>query len=124
MITRKMRDVLIEHIDGPVPVVVPNGPRGGRYARDVAIRARTIRALLGRRLIRGRSDSPRPDQTVLTEAGRAELAEALADWADAIVRARRDVGSTPLEDEAREVAKPKDLGEAVELALRHRALHA
>lgn len=111
MITRKMRDVLIEHIDGPVPVEVPTGPRGGHHAREVALRARTIRALINNRLLRGKTDSPRPTHTVITMAGRAELAEVLADWADALVRARRDVGSTPLEDEARRNAKLTESGE-------------
>lgn len=77
-----MRDVLIEHMDGrKVPV---NRKAGSSYWR-------TMNSCLARKLIeyrrqRGKEGTHHPEFTVITDAGRSELAKALADWADALVR--------------------------------------
>lgn len=77
---RVWRDILIEHIDGPVPW---RGPRE---------RKNTARALLARGLLAGDISSAgwtgNIGATQITERGRAALAVALGDWADAITRVR------------------------------------
>lgn len=77
MISTPLRDLLIEHIDGPVAVRVADC---ARYCRiHGAVRAKLLTF-----------DRPRrPRQTAITERGRAALAEALADWADALSRAQQ-----------------------------------
>lgn len=87
MITVPMRDILIEHLDGVVLVLAVakpgEGPAMGR-------RRQTVAALLARGLLRStrRAGLGNGHQyTVVTEAGRRALAEALADWADALARA-------------------------------------
>jgi hypothetical protein len=86
MISPSMRDVLIEHLDGPVAIIAPGAARG-LEAMALATRATTLRALLNRGLLRTDAYVLRARHTIMTEAGRRELAEALADWADALVRA-------------------------------------
>ena len=86
MITVPMRDVLIEHLDGVVIVLAVakpgEGPALGR-------RRQTVAALLARELLRYvRFAGNGAKYTVITDAGRRALAEALADWADAEARAR------------------------------------
>lgn len=72
-----MRDLLIEHIDGDCVQVV---------LREVA-RMNLVKG--AERLGFLRFDrKPRPRKSWLTEKGRAILAKALADWADALVRAQ------------------------------------
>jgi hypothetical protein len=80
-----MRDVLIEHIDGPVPIVRACNMTGIE-ASAMATRYKSVGALLGRDLLR--VDRPcAPRFTIVTEAGRGVLSAALADWADALMRA-------------------------------------
>jgi hypothetical protein len=79
MISPAMRNVLIEHLDGPVGIDV----RGASWRREV------VRCLLNRGLLRTDAYVLRARHTIMTEAGRRELAEALADWADALDRAAR-----------------------------------
>jgi hypothetical protein len=89
MISPAMRDVLIEHIDGPVAIMAPSGCTWGRLSEHNGARAarfRTMKALLERGLLRCDANI-RPRFTQMTESGRAALAEALADAADALVRA-------------------------------------
>jgi hypothetical protein len=80
-----MRDVLIEHIDGPVPII-----RGcnisGPNAKTIATRYKSVWALMDRGLLEKDRDFA-PRFTIITDDGRTELAKALADWADALVRA-------------------------------------
>jgi hypothetical protein len=82
MLTDKMRDVLIAHIDGPVPA----------SAEDLYPKT-TRRAALDREWIvvdaTGLLDTDDPTAaTAITDEGRRVLAVALADWADALQRAR------------------------------------
>ena len=95
-LTAPMRDVLIEHIDGPVQII--NNPiAAGPQAMQQAIRRHTIKCLLARGMLRATIASgpnagvsanlARPTHTQMTEAGREELCRALGDWADAIERA-------------------------------------
>lgn len=77
VISPALRDLLIEHIDWPIPFRV----------RDVARHA-VVKAALGREWLYTQPYGVfRPTHTVLTEKGRAVLAAALADWAEAMVRA-------------------------------------
>jgi DNA-binding PadR family transcriptional regulator len=81
MISPIFRDILIEHIDGPVQIIVGDPHRSTR-----------LRALRSLGLLRfDHYSSSRPRQTHITEKGRAALAEALADWADALVRAQEAI---------------------------------
>ena len=76
-----MRDILIEHMDGK-QVVIRQG--GGAYWT-------TLYGLINRGLVRF-DRTPHPRYTIITDAGRTELAKALADWADALSRAGCGVG--------------------------------
>lgn len=72
-----MRDALIDHIDEAQPVNL----KATNYS--------TIRAAVDRGFLRYHPQQClRPTKTVLTEKGREALAIALADWADALTRAR------------------------------------
>jgi hypothetical protein len=84
-----MRDVLIEHIDGPVQIVRACNI-SGPAAHRMSLRWKSVWALMDRDLLRTDQTSP-PRYTVITETGRAELAKALADWADALVKAGYEV---------------------------------
>lgn len=75
--------MLIDHIDGPVPMVV-KGPR-----------CITTRALIERGWLRP-SRQNFPTHTYITEAGRKVLAAALADWAEALIRARFEAPPEPV----------------------------
>lgn len=90
MITARIRDLLIEHIDGPVPFRVrPQWHKD--FGRPMVVKAAIKAGLL-------RPDCPhtnRPRFTVITEAGREQLSKALADWADAIIRAQYNRESLP-----------------------------
>jgi hypothetical protein len=72
-----MRDVLIGHIDGPMAFA----------PRDRANAGSVVRALLSRDLLHANNPN-RPSHTFITAAGRRELCKALANWADALTRAR------------------------------------
>lgn len=87
-ISRHMRDVLIEHIDGAVGIV-RFCPEGGEKSLALAQRNQTIKSLVGRGLLRTDvgMQHARPSTTAITEAGRAVLAKELADWAEALVQA-------------------------------------
>lgn len=85
LITPAMRDLLIEHIDGPAPYIISDR------------RSRQVRAAvqLGY-LSYGRGISPkRPRFTYINQRGREALAKALANWADALIRARYNRESLP-----------------------------
>lgn len=75
MLTVEQRELLIAHLDGPVPFNVRNP------------KLSTLRAALRRGWLRtDREVAPR--ETRLTDDGRQKLAQALADWADSITRAK------------------------------------
>jgi hypothetical protein len=85
LLTIGMRDVLIEHIDNPVPIIRACNIKGPE-AKALSNRYKSVWACMDRGfLTKDRDYSPR--FTVITEIGRAELANALGDWADAMVRA-------------------------------------
>lgn len=75
---RGARDLLLEHIDGPNFITVPV---------VAGERAQSRTALLDRELIRYNTSSPRPVNTIITEAGRYVLAVVLAMYAERLVRA-------------------------------------
>lgn len=81
--TAAMRDLLIEHIDGPTQV----NAEGNQM--------RLWRAAFDKGLIIGIGRSHRPSRSRLTEYGRLMLARELGNWADALVRAGYDVKTTP-----------------------------
>ncbi|MHB8271994.1 hypothetical protein [Bradyrhizobium sp.] len=75
------RRILIEHIDGPVPL-----------SRENIFRIHTVNALLAAGLLKNAlqdysSPVGRPRALVLTESGRHAVSLLLADYADALVRA-------------------------------------
>lgn len=83
MITAAMRDLLIEHIDGPIQV-------------DLRGRATLWKAAFDNGYIIGLgSSTKKPRHSHLTEEGRKVLAHALGSWADALVRAGYDLKTTP-----------------------------
>jgi hypothetical protein len=100
VITPEWRDILIEHIDGPAP-----------YETAVPHRGTRVRAMMTAGLLYAPPCTIRLKRTFITDKGRAALAEALADWADAIVRSRSDALLSALKNEAGEVAEAKDLEE-------------
>jgi hypothetical protein len=90
MISRQMRDVLIDHLDGcGVPIVRTSVVSSGLHNFEIAARFNTTNALLLRRFIRP-DKKINPTHTFITEAGRKYLAMALADWAEALIRAGYD----------------------------------
>lgn len=72
----ELRDLLLEHIDGPVPVQMkePNRPQ-------------RVNGAVQSGLLSYDDGYIRPKATRITEKGRALLAHALGHWADAIMRA-------------------------------------
>lgn len=90
--SRWMRDILISHIDGPVPIfrAAPKGVNAAELARH----RRTTEALVLRGLLRNGPENP-PRETFVTELGRKKLAEVLGDWADALVRAGWGMDNRP-----------------------------
>jgi len=82
-----MRDFLIEHLDQkPVPVIQTT-VRGLSASEmvDHSHRARSRASAIRKRWLRITRDDK---HTIITEEGRAALAEALGDWADAVARAQ------------------------------------
>lgn len=98
--TPRQRAVLLEHVGRPegVPLSVA-GPR-----------ARAVESLIKAGMIRGDKPGPRPRRTVITPAGRAEIAPAAP-------RETWLTSSVALVHEPREVPEAEDLDEAAELAL-------
>lgn len=84
MISNKLRDLLIEHIDGPRNLDVRD--RLNHQTMTGAIKTKLLRT----------DGLKHPKQTFITEKGRQELAAALADWADALSKARS--GGFPIPD--------------------------
>lgn len=73
---KSSRDLLINHIDGPVPLTIHGNERGPRNA------------LLARSLIAfPRGGMTTPNSTHITNLGREVLCCILGDYADALVRA-------------------------------------
>jgi hypothetical protein len=77
MLSENQRSLLIDHIDGRFEMGAAN--RHQRTARSALLKAKLI---YGHPL-----GSPKPRQTVLTEAGRAAVGLILGDCADLLVRA-------------------------------------
>jgi len=83
-LTKAQRNVLLEHIDGPIPL-----ERNG-LDRKNSFRIHTINYLLGKGLLRnGTHDAftQRPRALCLTEAGREVVAAILAGYAEALIAA-------------------------------------
>ena len=86
MLSRPMRDILIDHLDGTrVPIIRNTAALSGEAAAKAAARYYTTGALLKRGLLRTDQHIPTRN-TIITEAGRAALCEALANWAEALSR--------------------------------------
>jgi hypothetical protein len=85
------RDLLIEHLDGhPVTLVRrtrdPESTFGERIS--LVVRRRLIQAMVDRQFLTPRiCEDGIGMETVITQKGRAALAAALGDWADALCRA-------------------------------------
>jgi hypothetical protein len=77
MMSVRTRDLLIRHMDGPIEIP---------FGRDHSM----MRAVVSRAIVKGWIEPVRyrPKFTQLTEAGRNELAKALANWAEAIQAAQ------------------------------------
>lgn len=100
-ISKSMREVLLDHMDGQsIPVVVSNPKRrhravpggGGHGSLTVATRVHVLHSALRRGYLRYEEPTVRRT-TVITEIGRGALAEALAEWADALIRAGLDLNA-------------------------------
>ena len=95
------RDLLIEHIDG-TPVTLRFYKKDDPYishGQRLAMSAK--RRLIGALLVAGFLKTVCCEdgvgmETIITEKGRGALAAALADWADAIVRAQSKDGCIPV----------------------------
>jgi hypothetical protein len=87
-LSRGQRDVLIAHLDGvALPIVLPSSCSDGLAAKEAQGRHQTTTALLARSFLRT-DNKIKPTHTTITEEGRAAIAHALADWAEALVRAQ------------------------------------
>ena len=88
-------NMLIAHIDGKrVPYSVRETTTYQADSHVVTWHRRTMLAAINQGLIRITHE--RPPHTVLTPKGRDVLAKALADYADALVRAGRGNGFLPM----------------------------
>jgi hypothetical protein len=103
LLSSKMRDVLIDHLDGQaVPVVRPVGADGGEWKAHEGLAASrnadrhiTTRALLARGFLKYNSNRAKaPTHTFITDAGRKELGALLGEYADALARARFEMPPT------------------------------
>ena len=89
MLSTKMRDVLIDHLDGAAVPIIKISELSGLDASRAADRHLTTRALILRGFLKHNSNRAKaPTHTLITEAGRAELAALLGEYADALIRAR------------------------------------
>lgn len=88
-----IRDLLIAHIDGPAPYRAKYG-----YAQ-------LVNSAVAGGLIR-RDGCQNTKRTYITDKGREALAKMLADWADAIVRARFAQEALSLPDDRDDSAPP------------------
>ena len=87
------RDLLVEHVDGEMDVPVPVFVKERMTARN---------SLIAKGLIR--PDRPhRATKTIITEDGRQVLAVALAEYAEALLRAGYTGFSSPLIRHPREI---------------------
>lgn len=120
-LTKQMLDLLIEHVNGPVPlyrgiVIGSMTERSDRAHRMTSLREAHRKNLL----------TFDDKCSVLTELGRNRLCATLAEIAETLVRAgwNFELGDLLFPDEPRKVAKPKELREPVELALAERPLNS
>lgn len=88
-LTILQRDLLIRHLDAKVPIVVKATRREASGEPNLWSLQRT---LIEQGLLRYAEFERR--NTMLTERGRAALAEILGNWADAIDRAQRAQAAT------------------------------
>jgi len=99
MLSSKMRDVMIDHLDGRAVPIIRISELSGVEASRAADRHITTRALLLRGFLKPNSNQTKnPVYTLITEKGRAELCALLGEYADAILRARFEL--PPRGDEA------------------------
>ena len=109
-----MRDLLIEHIDlKPVPVIIGNVPP---HLREPAVTGRYNTLLAAWRSGYVQFDRyPAPRFSALTPAGRAALAESLANWAEALTRASEGGLERLLPNVTGKIAEPEELDKFAEL---------
>jgi hypothetical protein len=94
-ISKVMRDVLIEHIDGrPVRIKPAKTDRTEHADQQLMVKRKTIHALIERGYLETVVNAKSCD-TVITTKGREELCAALADWAEALVAARKNMLNNP-----------------------------
>ena len=98
-LSRSQRDVLIDHIDRQVPIIRATIYHGVE-ARGAAARKITTLALLNRGFLQTDTKIT-PTHTMMTETGRNALASALADWAEALVRANYEAEAAMVEPDLR-----------------------
>lgn len=111
---KRMRDLLIEHIDlRPVPIVevmsVAPNQRDHMANRHLTMLAAWRRGYLSF------DRFPSPRTSVLTVDGRHALAGALANWAEALHRAYDSGLNLLLPNVSREVSEPEELDKLVDL---------
>jgi hypothetical protein len=88
MISQQVRDILIEHLDGH-PVLAEKIQANATFGeeRDYSRRRLSVKLMISQGLLETKMTLDRRFVTVITLAGRAALARALGEWADALVRA-------------------------------------
>lgn len=89
-LTKRMLDLLIEHIDGPVHLI-KKSPSLMTAARDNHIRARSIYDCFDRGFISYDSKH----YTILTAKGKEALCAALAEMAEILLRAKFEIAPPP-----------------------------
>lgn len=110
------RNLLLEHIDRPVPI-----QRKMETSRALAMGACIARGWVQEGHPKSKS-KVRPELTYITDAGRSALAKELAAWADRLI-AQEDRLLT-LMNEAGEIAKAEDLRKPGKLVAVDRPLDA
>lgn len=84
--TAPMRDLLIEHIDGPVPLHKTSQNDTLGQIRDRHLRTRMIVACLDHGWLEFDTNCS-PTTSIMTEKGKHALCAVLAEWADVLTKA-------------------------------------
>jgi len=91
MISAPIRDLLIEHIDGPVTLSAPADETFGAQITHRNRRQNIMNALNA-----GLIEQIAPTQTAMTEKGREALCKMLGHWADVLSRAGFEFTAAPI----------------------------
>jgi hypothetical protein len=87
-ISPAQRDILIEHIDGQPVLLGAAGRAKERPIQPAPIQRHSINSLIKRGMLKAEKVSRWRIETTITDKGREVLAKALAEYADALIRAK------------------------------------